>query len=99
MNGRNVAFFDLHCLAVNELPGGIWIVIKCEFLTLSAFLHDKSGFKQWLFCIFWYLHSMWNIRADAVRTKVKQWQIVEAQTAADKDKHNRIVDDNPLVAF
>src|SRR5574344_1556247 len=76
VDGRYISLGCLNCLAVDEFPCRIGIILCRKFLTLSVLLQYESGFKLRLFRIGWNFHAFLDVRSDMIGPEIKQRQIV-----------------------
>ncbi len=67
----HISLFCLHSLAVDELPGGVGVVVYRKLLSLSVLLQDEGGVKLGLFGSLRNLHSLGDVRTDVVWAEIK----------------------------
>ena len=99
VNGRNVTGLHEGCLAVDERPGGVGVVVQREGLLLTILAQDKRCFVLGTGCSRGNFHRLGYVHANAIGAKVKLRQIIQAPKAVDEREHQRVVDDNPLGVF
>ena len=96
---RHIALGGLHGLGVDELPGGVGIVVKGELFLHTVLFKDEGCLELGLRRTGRNLHTFLDVHADMIGAEVKDRQLIETVGACGENEDDGVVDGYPLVGL